>query len=370
MAGNRPSASVRGGQIAADKTLQGPEFSTHLVRRVPMSATAKPQPPPPEAPDYERCRLCPRLCEVPRGSDRRGFCGLGAAIRVAVASLHFGEEPPLVGTRGSGTIFFSGCTLRCAFCQNFQISQQGLGRDVEAAEFAAICLALQAAGAVNINLVTGTQFIPGIIAGIERARTAGLRLPVLWNGSGYERVEMIEALKGTVDVWLPDLKTLDRATAARYFAAPDYPEVATAAILAMAEGYPLEFDEAGLLRRGLILRHLVLPGQLDDSRAVLSWFSEHLAGRALPSIMTQYTPIGALAGRPAPPEMLGETEYARLLALIDELGLGEGFYQQLVPSSDWLPDFRRDNPFSAELSRTIWHHARGFVAPTGVPAAG
>jgi putative pyruvate formate lyase activating enzyme len=327
-----------------------------------MSAASPNQPPSPESPGYEPCCLCPRLCAVSRTSGKKGFCGQQSRIRLALASLHFGEEPPLVGTHGSGTIFFSGCTLRCAFCQNFQISQQGLGRDVDTTEFAAVCLALQTAGAVNINLVTGTQFIPGIIEGIARARADGLSLPVLWNGSGYERVEMVEALKGTVDVWLPDLKTLSRDTAARYFAAPDYPEVATAAILAMAEGYPPEFDEAGLLRRGMILRHLVLPGQLDDSRAVLTWFSRHIAGRALPSIMTQYTPIKALAGRPAPADALGEADYEQLLALIDELGLGEGFYQQLVPSSDWLPDFCRDNPFSAELSRTIWHHARGFVA--------
>ena len=173
---------------------------------------------------------------------------------------------------------------------------------------------------------------------------------------------MIETLRATVDVWLPDLKTLDRATAERYFAAADYPTAATAAILAMAEDHPLEYDEAGLLRRGVIMRHLVLPGQLDDSRAVLTWFADHLGGRALPSIMTQYTPIPALARRPAPAEALDRAEYEELVALIDELGLGEGFYQELVPGSDWLPDFCRPNPFSSELSRTVWHHAQGFVA--------
>ncbi|HQF38694.1 MAG TPA: radical SAM protein [Opitutaceae bacterium] len=330
-----------------------------------MSARPPTTPPAPEPPGYEPCRLCPRLCDAQREAGATGFCGQGDRLRLALASLHFGEEPPLVGNRGSGTIFFSGCTLRCAFCQNFQISQQGLGREVGTEEFAAICLALQAAGAANINLVTGTQFIPGIVAGIAAARAAGLALPVLWNGSGYERVEMVAALRGTVDVWLPDLKTLNRETARRYFAAPDYPEVATAAILAMAEAHPLEYDEAGLLRRGLILRHLVLPGQLADSRAVLTWFSRHLAGRALPSIMTQYTPIAALAGRPAPKDALGQAEYEELVALIDELGLGEGFYQELVPGSDWLPDFCRPNPFSSDLARTIWHHAGGFAAKQG-----
>ena len=327
-----------------------------------MPAETPAQPPAPAAPAYEPCRLCPRLCAAQRESGAPGFCGEGDRMRLALASVHFGEEPPLVGNRGSGTIFFSGCTLRCAFCQNHQISQRGLGREVGTAEFAEICVALQAAGAANINLVTGTQFIPGIVEGIAAARTAGLALPVLWNGSGYERVEMVAALRGTVDVWLPDLKTLSRETARKYFAAPDYPEVATAAILAMAADCLLEYDAAGLLRRGLILRHLVLPGQLDDSRAVLKWFAAHLAGRALPSIMTQYTPIAALAGRPAPKDGLGQAEYEQLVASIDELGLGEGFYQELVPGSDWLPDFCRANPFSSELSRTVWHHAQGFVA--------
>jgi putative pyruvate formate lyase activating enzyme len=316
----------------------------------------------PDAPSFEPCQLCPRLCSARRESGAKGRCGQGDRIRLALASIHFGEEPPLVGKGGSGTIFFSGCTLGCTFCQNYQISQQGLGREVETEEFASICLALQAAGAVNINLVTGTHFIPAIIEGIASARAAGLSLPVLWNSSGYERVEMVEALKKTVDVWLPDFKTMDRATAERYFSAPDYPEATARAILAMAEGYPLEYDKDGLLRRGVVMRHLVLPGQLDDSRAVLTWFADHLGGRALPSIMTQYTPIQALAGQPAPAGALSPEEYDRLVAMIDEFDLGAGFYQELVPGSEWLPDFGRANPFSAELSRTIWHFARGFVA--------
>ena len=315
----------------------------------------------PAAPSYESCKLCPRLCSAQRDAGALGRCGQGNRIRLALASLHFGEEPPLVGTGGSGTIFFSGCPLGCSFCQNYQISKQGLGREVEAPEFSAICLALQEAGAVNISLVTGTQFIPGIIEGIALARASGLALPVLWNSSGYERVSMVEALKGTIDVWLPDYKTTDRATAERYFSAPDYPAVAAAAILAMAAGYPPEYDAAGLLRRGVIMRHLVLPGQLEDSRAVLSWFARHLAGRALPSIMTQYTPIQALQGRPAPASALSTSEYEQLVALIDEFDLGEGFYQELVPGSEWLPDFVRGNPFSAELSRTVWHYATGLV---------
>lgn len=320
--------------------------------------------PPADSPSYEPCLLCPHQCAAPRDSGATGRCGQDNRIHLALASLHFGEEPPLVGSGGSGTLFFSGCPLGCTFCQNHQISKAGLGREVATSEFSAICLALQAAGAVNINLVTGTHFIPGIIEGIALARANGLKLPVLWNTSGYERVEMVEALKGTVDVWLPDFKTMDHAIAERYFAARDYPEVAAAAILAMAKGYPLEYDEAGLLRRGLIMRHLILPGQFEDSRAILTWFTQNLGGRALPSLMTQYTPIEALKGRPAPANALSVEEYERLVALIEELDLGAGFYQELTPGSEWLPDFVRTNPFSAELARTIWHHARGFV---GIP---
>jgi putative pyruvate formate lyase activating enzyme len=281
-------------------------------------------------------------------------------MRIATASLHFGEEPPVSGSGGSGTIFFSGCTLRCNFCQNYQISQEGMGREVGPEEFALIALALESAGAHNINLVTGTQSAPSILEGIGIARSRGLRLPVLWNGSGYESLETVDMLSRAVDVWLPDYKTPSPQTASAYFRAPDYPERARAAILRMAESAPLEFS-GDLIIRGVVMRHLFLPGRLAETRDVLEWFAENLRGRALISVMSQYTPIQALSGREAPGAAVGEGEYRALMEMVEELDLGGGFYQELVPGSEWLPDFERVNPFSSELSRPVWHWREGFT---------
>jgi putative pyruvate formate lyase activating enzyme len=320
----------------------------------------------PIASPYADCRLCPRACGVDRrgGVDRQsgsmGFCRQGMAMRIASASIHFGEEPPVSGSGGSGTVFFSGCTLRCAFCQNYQISQEGMGREVDAREFARICLRLEERGAHNINLVTGTQFAPSIALGLSLAREGGLTIPALWNGSGYEEIETIELLSGSVDVWLPDYKTPDSDTAREFFQAPDYPEKARAAILRMAELSPLRLEN-GLMKGGVLLRHLLLPGKLAETRLALEWFAKKLKGRALISVMTQYTPIPALLGRPAPADPVGSAEYGALMDMIEELDLGEGYYQELVPGSDWLPDFNRSNPFSSELSRPVWHWRDGFL---------
>jgi putative pyruvate formate lyase activating enzyme len=282
-------------------------------------------------------------------------------MRIAWAGLHFGEEPPLTGEGGSGTVFFSGCSLRCAFCQNYQISQEGMGLDVQPREFADIALRLQAMGAANLNLVTPGHFIPSIIRGIGLARAEGLALPVLWNSSGYESVEGVEALAGTVDVWLPDLKTLDPGLAGRFFGTPDYPEAATAAILAMASlSGPVM--EGGLMKRGTILRHLVIPGRLDATRAVLAWFAEHLRGRALLSLMSQYTPILAMRAKGAPARQVDPAEHEAVLGMLEEFGLEDGFYQELVPGQEWLPDFGRPAPFSSELARPLWHWKGGFLA--------
>jgi putative pyruvate formate lyase activating enzyme len=284
-------------------------------------------------------------------------------MRVAWAGLHFGEEPPLTGKGGSGTIFFSGCALRCAFCQNHQISQRGMGREISVGEFAEIAVRLQAMGAVNLNLVTPGQFIPSIIEGVLLARDKGCSLPLLWNTSGYETLEGLDALSGSVDVWLPDIKTLDPGIAERYFGSADYPEAAKAAALRMAESSPMVM-EGGLLKRGVIVRHLVLPGMLDMSEPLFRWFAENLGGRALISVMSQYTPIDAMAeeGRGAPSRQLNAGEQERLVSMLEDYGLEGGFYQELVPGTEWLPDFSRPAPFSSELSRPLWHWASGFLA--------
>ena len=301
--------------------------------------------------DYRNCRLCPRDCRVDRAAGRPGFCGEGARPRLAWAGLHRGEEPPLVGAHGSGTVFFTGCTLRCSFCQNRQISREGMGRDVAEEELADIFLELERAGAANLNLVTGTPFLPSIEAAVAGARRRGLALPVVWNSSGYETAAAVERLARFVDVFLPDLKTLDPEVARLYFHAPDYPEVAARAVRAMAEAAPAGWD-GDQMRRGMILRHLVLPGYLEASRAVLDFYNAHLRERALLSLMVQYIPPCPGA---EPAGRLSEADYARLLDWLDELGIEEGFLQDLDAESPWIPDFSRDNPFPPGFGRPVWH---------------
>jgi putative pyruvate formate lyase activating enzyme len=321
---------------------------------------------------YASCRLCPRVCRVDRLSGERGFCGESAALRIASASLHCGEEPPLTGGAGSGTVFVTGCNLGCQFCQNAQISRSGLGRVVTAAEFAEICRELERRGAANINLVTGSHAIPAIVEGLRTAREAGLDLPVLWNSSAYESVETLALLDGgcpenrLADIWLPDLKTLDSELARRYFAAPDYPETAAAAIRFMMDCAPLEWADRpfeSALNRGVIIRHLVLPGALDSTRTVLRWFAENAKGRALLSLMTQYTPPAKNAPQPSaiPDRYLSEKENATALAMLDEFRIDDGFAQDLVRDDEWLPDFARENPFGSELSVPVWHWKSGVV---------
>ena len=298
---------------------------------------------------YAHCRLCPRACGTDRtasgGSATGGFCGEGAELRLAFAGLHRGEEPPLSGKGGSGTIFVSGCNLGCAFCQNWQISTGGggkrLGRAVSSDEFTALCLELQNRGAENINIVTGSHAVPAIARYLSAAKTAGLRLPVLWNSSGYENPETLELLDGLVDTWLPDLKTLDSDLAARFFNAPDYPTAATAAILWMTRNRP----------DGVIIRHLILPGYLESTRAVLRWFADN--AHAQLSLMTQYTPIGGSTHVPG--RFLSKREYETVLGWLEEFGIEDGFCQELVTGSDWLPDFNRPNPFASNLSVAVWH---------------
>ena len=342
---------------------------------------------------YEHCVLCPRACKVNRTRGERGYCGETAVLRAASASLHFGEEPPLLGGKstaggGSGTIFISGCNLRCAFCQNYQISSGGngggggrdgftgttgttgkektppLGRELNPAEFASLCLELQRLGAANVNIVTGSHAVPAIAAGLKAAAAQGLSVPVLWNSSAYETEAALSLLHDSpnrlVDIYLPDLKTLDRALSARYFGAADYGETAVRAIRFMLEKAPLAWRGApfeSALTGGVIVRHLMLPAEIESTRAVLRWFSENARGRALLSLMTQYTPVG----KDTPRRCVNQTEYEAALALLSEFGIDDGFIQELAPDDTWLPDFEKENPFQAELSLPVWHWKTGYV---------
>ena len=337
---------------------------------------------------YKNCVLCPRKCGVNREAGQKGYCGETADLRIAFAGIHRGEEPPVTGSGGSGTIFVSGCNLGCSFCQNYQISQgshnssdtvRALGRAVDTAEFAGICIKLQELGAENINIVTGSHAAPALAKGIEASRKEGLFIPVLWNSSGYEGQETLEILSSFVDVYLPDLKTLDAGFSARFFNAPDYPEHAARAILRMIKCKAICFgpgrdpgksnSACETLISGVMVRHLVIPGCLKMTRQVLSWFSENCNGKdhghadpmenkekALLSLMTQFTPVHVRGKETGILEhYVSESEYDAVLSMLDEFGIDNGYCQELVTGSEWLPDFTRPNPFSSDLSIPLWH---------------
>jgi len=307
---------------------------------------------------YGACTLCPRACGVDRLSRERGFCGQGTWPRVAWAGLHFGEEPPIVGKGGSGAVFFSGCNLKCSFCQNRQISHGDMGADLSAGDLALLFLDLQGAGAENLNLVTGTPHLPAVLTGLAEARRQGLRLPVVWNTSSYETPESLDLLDSEVDVYLADLKTLDPGPASDLCGAPDYPEVAREALSAMAEQKPLRF-QGNRLAGGVIVRHLVLPGRLESTRRCLEWHRHNLRSAALLSLMFQYTPAprtqAAAEAAVLPPRGVSQKEQETVLHWLEELDIQEGFVQDLPEDDSWLPDFSEIEPFPRGQARTLWH---------------
>lgn len=295
------------------------------------------------SPVPSRCTLCPRRCGANRAAGQTGFCGAGGTLKAARAALHFWEEPCISGTRGSGAVFFSGCTLKCCYCQNYAISTEGFGREISIERLAEIFLTLQAQGAHNINLVTPGQWRPWIIAALDLARGQGLRLPIVCNTGGYETAESVAAWSGYIDIWLADLKYASPALAGELSAAPDYFVVAKAAIEAMLAqaGRPV-FDEEGILQRGVILRHLALPGHIDDSFAVLeqmaAW-NRASPGCFLPSLMSQYTPFYKAAehgiGR-----RITTYEYRRVVNYAMDLGLTNGYMQQKSSArEEYTPEF-------------------------------
>jgi len=323
---------------------------------------------------YTNCNLCPRFCGVDREAGKVGYCGETADLRLGYAGLHNGEEPPVRGAGGSGTIFIYGCNLGCVFCQNYQLSQgkkihdkkyadYELGRSVDASQFAEICLALQEEGAENINIVTGSHTAPALASGLAAARSQGLVIPALWNSSGYDGEETLEVLRDCIDVYLPDLKTLDPEVSRTFYNAANYPEYAQKAILAMMEFRSLRFGTSSgkratedVILSGVIVRHLILPGALENTRAVLRWFADHCTGRALFSLMTQYTPVHIPSVRTEIPErFLSTQEYDAVMSMLDEFGIEDGFCQELITDANWLPDFERSNPFSSKLSLPVWH---------------
>lgn len=287
------------------------------------------------------CRLCPRLCGADRTQDETGFCRASTLPRVALASLHHWEEPCISGTQGSGTVFFSCCNLACVFCQNRDISQSSNGIDVTVARLAEIFLEQQERGAHNLNLVTPTPYVPQIIEALSIARRSGFSLTVVYNTSAYETVETIEALRGWVDVYLPDLKYHSDDLASRLSHAPDYFFHATEAIQAMiSQTGPCVFDTDGLLRSGVLIRHLALPGQSADSRKVLAAMRERFGPDVWFSLMNQYTPQPRMEAFPELQRRLTDEEYDDLIDFALSLGLENGFIQETGAASEqFIPAF-------------------------------
>lgn len=286
---------------------------------------------------YEHCTLCPRRCGVDRTKGGRGFCGMPDKLYAARASAHYWEEPVISGSFGSGAIFFSGCTLRCAFCQNYTISDEHFGRELTPQALRAAMERLIDEGVQNINLVTPTHFLPSILPALEPK----LPVPVVYNCGGYESVETLHRLEGKIDVYLPDFKYSDNALAKRLSAAPDYYETAAAAILEMYRqvGRPVIEDEQ--MTRGVLLRHLVLPGFVDNSLGVLDWIAENFrSGDILVSLMSQYVPMGKAKAMPPLDRRITETEYDAVLSYMELLGIEDGFTQDFsAATSDYTPEF-------------------------------
>lgn len=287
------------------------------------------------------CNLCPRECNVDRGLGKIGFCKVPNHIKVARASLHFWEEPCISGEEGSGTVFFSGCNLRCVYCQNRKIAEGVYGKEIDVDRLAAIFLELQAKGANNINLVTPSHYVLQIVSALKKAKNEGLFVPIVYNSGAYEKVETLKLLEGYVDVYLPDFKYMDGNLGGRYSDAEDYPVVAKKAIDEMIRqvGKP-EFDNRGMLKRGVVVRHLVLPGCIKDSKNIIKYLYDTYGNDIFISILNQYTPLTGLEKYPEINRKLTEEEYNEVVDFAIEIGVENGFIQEGdVADESFIPDF-------------------------------
>lgn len=292
--------------------------------------------------DYGFCTLCPRMC----GANRRtgtGFCGCGSEPKVARAALHQWEEPCISGTNGSGTVFFSGCTLQCVFCQNYPLSHENYGKEISVSRLSEIFLELQEKGAHNINLVTATQYLPSVLSALDRIRNS-LKVPVVYNCGGYERVETLKELDGYIDIYLPDLKYYDYILSEKYSGAIDYFEVASNAIKEMIRqtgGLSWNPETPSLLAKGVILRHMVLPGAKEDSIRLLRWMKENLPEESfILSLMSQYTPFYHSFRYPEINRRITTYEYEKVLDTAISLGLTNGYMQKKSSAKEeYTPPF-------------------------------
>ncbi len=292
--------------------------------------------------ELHSCRLCPRECGADRLSGQAGACGaVGDQIRVARAALHFWEEPCLSGSDGSGAVFFSFCPLKCVYCQNRAISRGDAGKNISIERLAEIFLELQAQKAHNINLVTPTHYVPQIVLALQEAKRQGLAIPVVCNCGGYEKPETLRLLDGLVDIYLPDFKYLSSETAGRYSGAPDYPERAKEALAEMVRqaGEPV-FDIHGIMQKGVIVRHLLLPGKLQEAKDVVRYLYQTYGDRIYLSLMSQFTPLENVAGWPELNRTVTEEEYNDLVDYALNLGVENGFIQEGGAADEsFIPQF-------------------------------
>lgn len=287
------------------------------------------------------CNICPRQCNIQRDKEQTGYCGQTFSVRLARATLHYFEEPCISGDRGSGAVFFTGCNLRCVFCQNHNISDGSVGKEVSVSRLSDIFLELEAKGAHNINLVTPSHYILQIRQALMAAKAKGLKVPIVYNTSGYEKVSSLRLLEGLVDVYLPDFKYMQEDLAARYSDAADYPKVATKAIEEMYRQVgEARFDAEGLIERGLIVRHLVLPGATSNSKEVIRTLLEAYGDKIYISIMNQYTPIEGLILPDQLHRRVTKREYDKVISYGLELGLKNGFIQEgKTQEESFIPAF-------------------------------
>lgn len=290
---------------------------------------------------YENCLLCPRKCGINRRTGQTGVCGVSSEIMVARAALHYWEEPCISGKRGSGAVFFSGCSLHCVFCQNREISDGKAGKVISKERLSDIFIELAGKGANNINLVTPGQYIPDIVWAVNDAKSRGMKLPIIYNTSGYENVTELKLLEGIVDVYLPDFKYMDSTLSAMYSRAKDYPSVAKQALSEMVRQQPdVVIDDAtGLIQKGVIVRQLLLPGHVNDAKAVLKYLYDTYHDHVYISMMSQFTPI-ALKDYPEINRTVTKREYERLVNYALEIGITNAFIQEGdVAKDSFIPAF-------------------------------
>jgi putative pyruvate formate lyase activating enzyme len=290
---------------------------------------------------YEDCLLCPRKCGINRSTGQTGVCGVSSEIKVARAALHYWEEPCISGKKGSGAVFFSGCSLHCVFCQNREISDGKAGKVISKERLSDIFMELAVKGANNINLVTPGQYIPDIVWAVNDAKSRGMKLPIIYNTSGYENVTELKLLEGIVDVYLPDFKYMDSTLSARYSRAKDYPSVAKQALSEMVRQQPdVVIDDAtGLIQKGVIVRQLLLPGHVNDAKAVLKYLYDTYHDHVYISMMSQFTPI-ALKDYPEINRTVTRREYERLVDYALKIGITNAFIQEGdVAKDSFIPAF-------------------------------